>query len=175
MEDNTGINKRQLIKRFFIKAGVFYLLWQILYLGIVRPNGHIDQFLTNLVISGTVTGLNVLGLESTNIVNIVYIGNIAAVRVENQCNGLELLALFVGFLICFPGKSLPKLIVSIIGSILLFITNIIREILLSLNYVYFESSFNINHKYTYTIVVYFIVFLIWKYWIKNFSIVSKNA
>lgn len=169
------IDKRKLIKNFFIKAGIFYVIWQILYIGFVRPNGQVDRVLTGLVVDGTVVGLNLAGFSSSKQQNIVYIDDVAAVRVEKQCNGLELLALFVGFLVCFPGNWKPKLFVGIIGSIILFLTNIIREIVLALNYIYFQSSFNINHKYTYTIVVYLFVFILWKYWIKNFSIVAKNG
>lgn len=83
-----------------------------------------------------------------------------AAAVGSACNGLELFALFVGFIVCFPGSILPKVLFSVLGTGFLFSINILRELALSFNFLYFRSSLEFNHKYTYAIAVYVIVFLI---------------
>ena len=179
------MDKRKLLRRFLIKAVIFYFGWTALFHGYIRPSGYINNFLTLTVANGTKIGGQLLGYDAfvtseaeknspEKIHATVYLNNEPAVLVADACNGLELFALFVGFIVCFPGAVLPKIIFSIGGTLLLFLANIIREIALSFNYLYFRSSFDFNHKYTYAIAVYAIVFLIWRYWLNNYSVLGKK-
>lgn len=174
MTSRAKLDKKKLIRNFFLKAFACYLIWQLIYIGFLRPNGSIDDFLTELSIRGTVSGFNSVGIKSYNIANTVYINDTPAIRLENVCNGLELLALYIGFLICFPGRLKFKIVYGFIGCLVILLINIIREMLLAVNYIYFKPTFELNHKYTYTILVYLVVFLLWKHWVDRHSIISKK-
>lgn len=166
-------HKKKLIKAFLIKAILLFIIWQVGYHMFLKPNGAVDNTLTSGVVSSSVYGLNLIGFDTTSKENVIFIGGQQSVLVANACNGLELIALFVGFLICFPGKIISKIIYGIVGSMLLMLINVFREVALALNYNYFSSTFDLNHKYTYTLIVYACVFFIWKHWIENYSIISK--
>ena len=183
--EKVVFSKKVLIRNFLIKAAIFYIGWTILFHGFILPSGSFNNFLTLSVAKGTKLGGQFLGYNSEVVIQrdekivsrikaIVYMDGEPAVLVADGCNGLELFALFVGFIICFPGPGLPKLIFSTVGTMILFLINIIREITLAFNYLYFRSSFNFNHHYTYAIVVYAIVFMIWRYWLNNHSALSSS-
>ena len=166
-------DKKSVLKGFAIKAIITFITWLILYYGFIIPDGRLNRFLTNTVISGTTFGLSILGYETSGKDDMVYIDNQPVVLVADACNGLELFALYVGFLLCFPGKWKYKLLFIPIGIVLIYIINVIREIILALNYKFFQETFDFNHKYTYVFVVYLFVFAIWRYWLNRYSILAK--
>lgn len=168
------VRKKKLVKVFLIKAAIIFVVWQVFYSLLISPNGTIDNALTGLVVSSSVFCLNLIGFDTYSKENVLFIDGVQSVLVANGCNGLELIVLFVGFLVCFPGKIFQKVMYSILGSIVLIFINIMREVLLALNYNYFESTFDLNHKYTYTLIVYGCVFFIWKHWLEHYSSIAKK-
>ena len=115
-----------------------------------------------------------MGYDSKGENAIVYIDDQASVLVADGCNGLELFALYIGFLIAFPGRVLYKALFIPIGAVLIFVVNVLREIALALNYKFFPDSFELNHKYTYVLIVYTFIFLIWRYWLNRYSLIANN-
>jgi hypothetical protein len=57
--------------------------------------------------------------------------------------------------------------------LLIFILNIIRMVVLTINFVYFRSSFAFNHHVTFTYIVYMFIFMLWMIWVNKFSAVKK--
>jgi len=167
--------KRQILKVFGIRSLIAFVLWMLLYHGIIIPDGRINLFLTNTVIDGTLFGLKVLGHDCIQQGHIVLIDNAPVVLVADECNGLELFVLYAGFIICFPGRIKFKLFFIPIGILLIYFVNVIREIILALNYKFFRESFEFNHKYTYVLVVYIFVFILWRIWIKKYSIIAEKV
>lgn len=166
--------KIQILKKFGIRSLLAFTIWIFLYYGVIIPDGRLNKFLTGTVIYGTLTGLKILGHNSVRADNYVLIDNEPMVLVADGCNGLELFILYAGFIICFPGKIRYKLIFIPMGIILIYLINVIREIFLALNYKFFRESFEFNHKYTYVLVVYIFVFILWRIWIKKYSIISEK-
>ncbi|MGB3468816.1 MAG: archaeosortase/exosortase family protein [Cyclobacteriaceae bacterium] len=166
-----------IVKKFLIRAGIIYLGWLLLYHAVIVPDGRLNKFLTDQVSAGTVVGLELLGYDTdfkiVNGNNMVYIDGQAVVLVADACNGLELFALYTGFLLAFPGRLKYKAIFVPVGILLIFLINVMREVALSLNYKFFQETFELNHKYTYVFIVYVFVFIIWRYWLKNYSALVK--
>ncbi|REE01623.1 exosortase X [Marinoscillum furvescens] len=166
--------RKRLLKVFVVRAVALYALWLVVYYGFIQPEGSLNAWLTNLVIQGTVIGLDLLGYETSGEGSLIYIDNQPVVLVADACNGLELFALYAGFLLCFPGPIRYKAFFIPIGIGVVFLVNVLREIVLSLNYKFFQQTFEFNHKYTYVFVVYGVVFLIWRYWLNRYSAIAKN-
>ena len=124
------------------------------------------------MIQGTVAGLHTLGYETHGKDDLVYIDNQPVVLVADACNGLELFALYAGFLLCFPGRWTYKALFIPLGTGVIFLVNVMREVVLALNYKFFQETFEFNHKYTYVFVVYIVIFLIWRFWLKRYSIIG---
>lgn len=172
-EEKKSIDKNSLLKGFGIKAAVTFIVWLILYYGFIIPDGRLNHFLTGTVIRGTTIGLSIFGYETKGADSMVYIDGQPVVLVADACNGLELFALYVGFLLCFPGKWKYKFIFIPVGIILIYMINVLREVTLALNYKFFQETFDFNHKYTYVFIVYIFVFAIWRYWLNHYSILAK--
>lgn len=174
---------KSILKSFAIRSVILFITWLIAYYGFIEPQGTANAWLTSKVTSCTKIGLNVLGYDTsynrkdrdTNYSEkYIYINNQPVVSVADPCNGLELIALFIGFLLAFPGPWKWKVIFMSIGSVIIFIINVIREIVLALNYKYFQQTFDFNHKYTYVFIVYLIIFLIWRFWLNKWSAIGSN-
>ncbi|MFY0608221.1 MAG: archaeosortase/exosortase family protein [Cyclobacteriaceae bacterium] len=169
---------QKIIRRFLLRAVLIFLSWVGLYHGIIYPDGRVNDWLTDKVVIGTKVGLTFLGYNANQG---FYQGTSRSISIDNQpvvlvadaCNGLELLALFIGFLLAFPGPIRFKLVIIPLGTIVIFLLNIIREIVLALNYKYFQETFEFNHKYTYVFIVYVSIFLIWRFWLNRYSSVGK--
>ena len=166
------LDRKKLVKTFLIRCGIAYVIWLVLFYGWIQPDGRINAFLTGLVIQGTVIGLDLLRYDAYGQGNLVYIDDQPVVLVADNCNGLELFALYVGFLLCFPGKWKYKAIFIPVGLLVIFLVNVIREVILSLNYKFFQETFDFNHKYTYVFAVYIVIFLIWRFWLKRYSVIA---
>jgi exosortase family protein XrtF len=91
------------------------------------------------------------------------------VGVGNPCNGLELFALFAGFIICFPGKFKAKLWFIPLGMIIIHFANVIRTFALALIQLKAPQYLEFNHHYTFTVIVYSIIFLLWMWWVNRYS------
>lgn len=163
-----------MLKKFVIRAAIIYVVWLVLYYGIIIPDGRMNSFLTKSVIEGTLVALTIVGYESTSDESVILIDGDPVVLVADACNGLELFALFSGFILAFPGRIKYKLYFIPIGILLIYLINVIRELALALNYKFFQKSFELNHKYTYVFIVYCFVLLLWRFWLKRYSALVKN-
>jgi exosortase/archaeosortase family protein len=166
-------DKYHILKVFGLRSLLAFIIWMFLYHGIIIPDGRINLFLTNTVIYGTLFGLKALGYQCIQQGQTVLIDGEPVVLVADACNGLELFVLYAGFIICFPGRIKFKLLFIPFGILLIYIINVFREIILALNYKFFRESFEFNHKYTYVLIVYVFVFILWRIWIKRYSVIGE--
>ncbi|WP_442196393.1 hypothetical protein [Sporocytophaga myxococcoides] len=75
--------------------------------------------------------------------------------------------MFTCFVIAFPASWKSKLWFLPMGILAIHVLNMVRVILLILNFYFFNSSFDFNHKYTFNFVVYGFMLLVWLYWAKK--------
>lgn len=168
-----------LLKRVALRAVILFVVWKVIFHGLIVPSEFINRGLTKSVIWGTELIIASLGYEVganfenfekwKEVLGVIYIDGMQSVLVADACNGLELFALYVGFFICFPGPFKYKFFYSISGIPILYLVNVIREAALALNYHHFRFSFEFNHHYTYAFVVYLITFLMWRHWLNRYS------
>jgi exosortase/archaeosortase family protein len=168
------MDKNKLIKTFLIRALIVFVTWEVVFFAYLQPDGSLNAWVTNAVVEASVGGLKMIGFEAEARENVIFINEEQSVLVADACNGLELFALFIGFLICFPGGWISKIIYSFVGCLLISLINVIREIALALNYNYFRASFDLNHHYTYTLIVYVFIFLIWRHWLLRYSVIAQT-
>lgn len=175
---------QSILKLFAIRAVILLIGWMVLYHGFIKPYTAVNNWLSVQVLNSTQTILNFLGYDTNldtsktstyNFKNAVFIDGQPVVLVADGCNGLELMALFIGFLLSFPGPAKYKALIIPFGSVAVFIINVLREVILALNYKYFQETFDFNHKYTYVLIVYLIIFLIWRYWLNHYSSIGIRS
>ena len=163
---------------FLLKAISLYIVWFIFYDFFIAPNGTIDFWLDHRLASDASTLLNMLGYVSDTIPGIkqtlVRIQGVSMIGVGNPCNGLELFALFSGFIICFPGNLKKKLFFIPIGILGIHCINVLRTLALTLIQYKSPENLEFNHHYTFTIIVYLFIFFMWIQWVNNYSGFKKK-
>lgn len=158
------------ISLYLLKGIGLYLLWYLIYDNWLLKDGWVDHFLINHLVGSTSFVLNLLGFTVFTYSDAVGIDGTHGVLIGAPCNGLSLFALFTGFIIIFPGKIIHKLLFISLGILIIHIFNILRLVGLSLVVLYDSESLEFNHKYTFTIIVYAVIFLMWIVWVNKFAI-----
>jgi exosortase/archaeosortase family protein len=164
---------------FFVKAAVLFIVWKLLYLLWLRPQGTLDAPLTFAVGTSTVGLLNLFshhddfkgvrsfpkdgmeeGTEPGGVVD-VYRNGENTLRIATACNGLEIMVLYAGFLFCFPGARGRRWTFLGVGLALIFLLNIIRCALLVWIFIRYRQYLDFSHHFLFTFIVYICVFLLW--------------
>ena len=127
--------------------------------------------LSNLVIDNLIylshLALSSVGFSIFTFNTIVGIEGTSGVSIGSPCNALDLMALFMGILYVLPGKTKEKIIYSLIGIVLIHLLNLIRVIILILIIKIHPSWLEFNHNYTFTLIMYTLIFLTWVNWMKR--------
>jgi len=164
------MKSNQFVILFIIKAVVLYIIWYAIYEQWILKVGWLDNiiidnlvYITNklLVLLGYVTFVydHTFGIDGSNG---VYIGT--------PCNGIELMALFSGFVLIFHGDWRNKVWFIPLGILIIHFLNIVRIFALVIIAKWAPETLDFNHKYTFTLLLYFIVFLGWVLWVKKFAV-----
>jgi len=168
-------NEYKALNNFLFKALVFYVVWIIVYDNWLHPQGNFDRWMIDNLIHNTrfiLTSLNYQLIPLPNpddFIRTVGIDGSHGVWVGDPCNGLTLIALFTGFVIAYPGKLIHKIWFITLGNLFIHFMNVIRISALCIVLLYYPESLDFNHTYTFTIMVYSIVFGLWILWANKFS------
>ena len=179
MDYSHSFKAPRIIIVFFVKAAILFIIWKMLYILWLRPQGILDAPLTNAVGVSTVGVLNLFaedsrfkpvrsfpaaGLEEDagpgGVVDI-YRDKENTLSIASACNGLEIMMLYAGFLFCFPAPAARRWTFLGIGLALIFLLNIIRCALLVWIFLRYRQYLDFSHHFLFTFIVYICVFLLW--------------
>jgi exosortase family protein XrtF len=142
----------------------------LVYEFLVPPENALDHWLNYQIATLSSNLLEVWGYNASLLDgHIVCVNNQSLLSVGSPCNGLKLYAVFAIFIIGFMGSAWHKLWFIPVGIIGIFSLNVLRVALLSLNVIYFPSSFDFNHRYLFEVIVYGFIFLLWVLWSKKLA------
>lgn len=161
------IDKNLLI--IFAKAMFLYALWYFVYELWLVPGGKFDPWMNESVAYGGWLFVRALGYDGCIDGTDICVNIVSTVKVNTGCNGFEIYCIFAGFIIIFGGKFWNTFIYIFIGVIILYISNILRVGLLAIDHYKRLHLFTFNHKFTYVVIIYSIVFVLWYVWIIKFS------
>jgi exosortase/archaeosortase family protein len=165
MDIQTRIKEISPLTRFLITAGGVYVVWYILYDYYLLPDGRLDAFLSYSGVSLAGSILNVFGWEIYSDARILAITGTNGVEIQNGCNGLELIGLYMGFIIAYPGGPIQKRIGFLVGGILLlFVANVFRIMIFALSIYYAPYWWEQVHTYSSYFIFYPIVLTLWYLW-----------
>lgn len=168
------------VKLFLFKALSILIIWKTIYLVFLLPTRVIDAPATYSVGVATAKALNLLnhsegyhskkdlitresefGIEKVN-QQAIYLDDKKIVAIEDACNGIELFALYVGFILCLPAMLSRKVFFILMGLIAIYFVNIFRCATITWILLNHPSLFSFAHHYLFTFIVY--VFIIW-FWL----------
>ena len=161
--------------RFTFLAIILYVVWYVIYEAWLHPSGIWDRLIINNLVFLSNGILQLLGYATLPVsdpdstIRIAGIDGTSGVWIGDPCNGFSLFALFLIFMITYPGPWKQKLWFIPLGLIGIHLINAIRIAALAIivdvniDWLYF------NHNYTFNIVVYSFVFLLWYIWAKKYA------
>ncbi len=161
--------------RFLTVAGTLYLSWYLVYEVWLHPWKQLDLLVINNLIWIASGFLRILGYDlippppDASDIRTIGIDGTPGLWVGDPCNGLTLFALFAIFVIAYPGPIKKKLWYIPLGLLAIHFLNALRvmalTIIVNVDYAYLDF----NHSYTFTVIVYGFVFLLWYVWADRLS------
>ena len=157
-------NKFSPLTIFLLKAGGIYAVWQLIYDLVVLPDGRLDTWLSFTGVKLAAAGLTFLGWEiETADRFIACVGN-RGVEIQNGCNGMDLLGLYGGFIIAYPGELKKRLLFLSGGIVSIFVANVLRIAFFAVWDHYFPQYWEPVHYYSSYVFFYPIVLTLWYVW-----------
>lgn len=102
------------------------------------------------------------------------LNNVYVARVIEGCNSISVIILFLAFIIAFAGKFITTIIFGIVGSVLIYATNIFRMAILAITILEYPKHQELMHNLVFPAIIYGMVFLLWVIWVNKFSNYTKK-
>lgn len=165
---------------FLKKAFILFVVWKIVYILFLIPNEIPDAWVVKKLGSSTAFVLDFLydtasfevkdtrrlktyGTDQVWVTHsyVYQSGKRAVIGIYQACDGVELMVLTAGFILCFIGPLSLKFRYIVVGIIGLFLLNVLRCSLLAMVNLEFPQHFQFAHKYLFNLFVYGFTFLLW--------------
>ncbi len=167
--------------RFIVISSGLYLAWYVLYEYYLKPVTGFDHVIIDSLVRIAESILKMVGYAITDYGYVdgacrthIGIDGSMGVTIGAPCDGSVLFALFVSFIVAFPGPWKHKMWYLPLGVTLIHLVNAIRVVGLAVVVHWNEDWLAFNHDYTFTLIVYAFVFLLWWIWVNKFSGVSRK-
>lgn len=153
-----------------------FIVWKVLYLSILVPDRVLDRPITDAVSVGTAKtlnffskppdytlkpGVNVKKDGEREDVMVISRGNERVLSIADACNGLEVIVLYAGLIVCLPSRLRRKLVFIAGGVAFIEAMNVLRCAGLALVYQSYPQYLDFSHHYLFTFVVYAAIFWLW--------------
>lgn len=172
---NNFVSRKNNLDLFLLKGGILaalYFIFRILFRKVVFLKAILTfskQVMINFLVKSSYWFLNFLGFDVQVFERIVYIEGSQGVRVINACVGWSTMALFIGFIIAYPGIRKSKYWYIPFGLIIIVAINILRISLMAIISYKSIDSLDFYHKYIFNFSLYVIVFALWILWAWKFN------
>jgi exosortase family protein XrtF len=170
------------LTRFILLSTGIYLGWYVFYEFYLHAHTRFDKVVIDTLVKWAEGTLQLLGYQTTDyssadVLFREHIGIVGSngVTIGAPCDGVVLYALFIVFVIAFPGPLKHKFWYVPLGAISVFYLNVLRIVALAIIMSINENWLAFNHDYTFTILVYAYVFALWMIWVQRFSPFAKKT
>ncbi|HEX5169280.1 MAG TPA: exosortase family protein XrtF [Cyclobacteriaceae bacterium] len=156
---------------FLLRFLGVYVAGNLLYGLYVESFGDDPDPLTHMVTYQTARCLQNFGFDTTARDNtqgptvFLETDNEIVLGVYEGCNGLNVMIVFVAFMVAFGGPVKKMLWFIPAGLLIIHIFNLGRISLLYFVAQRYEEYFYLFHKYFFTAIIYIVVFLLWTFWV----------
>jgi exosortase family protein XrtF len=180
------------VRIFLLRGLVLFAIWKFVYLFFWAQPRTLDGPLTNTVGSQSVCILNQVyqtkGFKSTPVVAVTrmegdyQIAKVSKIdkdgkhllNIADDCNGLELFILYIGFILSMPATIKRKVVYLIGGVFIIHIVNLLRCVGLSALLMHWDRYFDLAHHYIFKIMVYSTIFVLWVRYSNNLSVFKTS-
>jgi exosortase family protein XrtF len=180
------------VRIFLLRGLVLFAIWKFVYLFFWAQPRTLDGPLTNTVGSQSVWILNQVyqtkGFKATPVVAVTrmegdyQIAKVSKIdkdgkhllNIADDCNGLELFILYIGFILSMPATIKRKVVYLIGGVFIIHIVNLLRCVGLSALLMHWDRYFDLAHHYIFKIMVYSTIFVLWVRYSNNLSVFKTS-
>ncbi|WP_452219514.1 exosortase family protein XrtF [Lacinutrix salivirga] len=164
---------------FLMVYGVLIFSYK-LYLDYSDGSKYYPDYFTNLVAQQSQNLLETIGYNTAVMphpdepsMKLVVRGKYIA-RVIEGCNAISIIILFLSFIIAFRGKLKTTIFYILSGSVLIYIVNLFRIVILSVGLYHYPWRREFLHTVVFPAIIYGMVFLLWMFWVNRFSKLNKK-
>ena len=150
--------------KFVLKVLVIYVIWYVLYELWLLPDGSLDHWIATNIVETTAGILHTLGYDIYSTGRLVGLGEAPGILLVDGCSGISAIGLFIGFVLAYPGRWIPRISFIIIGIGIIYLVNIIRIAVLTVTQVQWPEFFAFTHDYSTTAIFYLVIFGLWVIW-----------
>ncbi|TXD84561.1 exosortase family protein XrtF [Subsaximicrobium wynnwilliamsii] len=151
-----------------------------LYLEFSNGSIYYPDYITNLVAKQSDELLNTFGYDAKVLphpdepsMKVIVNGKYLA-RIIEGCNSVSVIILFVSFIIAFAGKLKTTFFYMLSGSVLIYVVNLMRIVILTIGLYNYPWRRDILHTVIFPMIIYGMVFLLWMFWVNRFSKLKKR-
>jgi exosortase family protein XrtF len=150
------------------------------YLDFSTGTNYYPDYFTNLVARQSETLFEVLGYNAEVVKHAneasmkIIIENKFVARVVEGCNSISVIILFVSFIIAFADTFKSTVLYILAGSVLIYIVNLIRIVILSIGLYHYPWRRDILHTIIFPLIIYGMVFLLWMLWVRRYAKIHKQ-
>jgi exosortase family protein XrtF len=156
--------------RFLLAIFGFYIAWFLFYTFLLKPSGKVDLFIIDVTIRMSTAILETFGYRVfTGEERLIGIDGTGGLWIGDNCDGLFLFAVFTGFIVAYPGSWKHKLWYIPVGIVILQLLNVCRVVGLAILDTKSRAWTEFNHTYTFNLLIYGCIFLMWMHWVNRYS------
>ncbi len=181
------------VRVFLTKCLVLFVVFQCYFLGFETQTRFLNEPLTNQVAQSSIQILNLGWPEGIftckpkkkHIIRdgvnefghgvTIFTNQNAILYIADSCNGLELIALYIGFIVAMPTNLLRKFKYIIFGTAFIYYINVFRCIGLILLQWNSSKHFDFAHHYLFKMVVYSSILWLWHLFMKKNSLKFEKS
>lgn len=160
----------------YVLLSVFYKL----YLQFSDGSKFYPDYVTHLVALQSESLLNAFGYNTQVLphpdepsMKLILNGNYIG-RIIEGCNSISVIILFLSFIVAFSSKLKTTFFYILSGSVLIYIVNLLRIVILTIGLYYYPEYSDVLHTVVFPAIIYGMVFLLWIFWVNRFSKLNKN-
>ena len=90
-------------------------------------------------------------------------------RIIEGCNGMSVIILFIAFVVSFRDTWQRTTLFVLAGSVLIYVVNLIRIVLLTIGLYHYPWRSEIMHEVIFPLAIYGMVFMLWMFWVRGFA------
>lgn len=166
---------------FVAKFLVIYVVGNLVYGFFIESYDNVPDPITRFVTNQSAQALGVFGYNTETEKHpseakvMLENDGLVVINVFEGCNGINVIIVFVAFLVAFGGPPRLMTLFLIGGILLIHLFNLARIAYLFSLALSNSSAFYYYHKYLFTATLYGVVFLLWLIWVLKLANDRKRA
>ncbi len=108
-------------------------------------------------------------MHSTGLSMKLMVEDLFLAGIVEGCNSASIIILFISFVLAFIGRPLATLMYILAGSVIIYVANIVRIVILAISIYEYPKYSGFMHSIFFPLAIYGTVFILWIIWVRIYS------